>query len=132
MAAREEIIEGVAEAFDELRSEFLPPGATLEFLKIGTGAEQPDGTLSADYINIAAVENGWFPEFDKHRQQTSIQIATLEDGFGAIFTTGGASHARMAGIVYKLIDGDDGRIPPMGDKLFWTVFCKTDSEQGFR
>jgi hypothetical protein len=117
MSARDEIIQGITEAFDALRSEFFPD-ATLELLKVSAG--------SNTFEVVEEIDSGWFLKYSEYRQNFKLEIATTDESFRD--TIAKVSDVRINGDVYNVAQGD--RVPPNGASLTWTLYCTR--QQGAR
>lgn len=110
MTETDEIIQGIAEAFDELRGVFFP-GETLNLLDIDEATN--------DFNVLLTVDSGWYLEYAEYRSQFKLSVATADIDFAAQVNK--SSHVRVGEQVYLIEKGDT--LPPQGGQIDWKLFC---------
>lgn len=114
MSATDEIIEGVAEAFDELREGFFP-GSVAKLLKPSEAENEFDTALE--------LEGKWFFEDpNQFRSEFLFQVADNSDEMAAAMKE--ATHLRIDEDYYSIANADPTR--PKGTGVTWKLLCNRD------
>lgn len=124
-----EIIEDIAEAFDEIREFFFEDGVFVSILK-------KDG-LSANFEEILRIETGWRFTFNKYRYdrdrtQDLFEYASLSSEFRDAIGEG--SHLALSnGGVYAIDPNnrDSDILAQQGEEPWWHIYCNLASDEKF-
>lgn len=106
----EKIVKLKAKEFNKKRSFLLPKNVKCRFLT-------KDGETGG-YNEIYVLDN-WYHEFVDLRNQTRVNVATLDELFESQLLV--ASDLEIETIVYEINKRDV--LPPDGNRAFWQVFC---------
>jgi hypothetical protein len=119
-----EIVEDIAEGFDEARGELLGHDAKLVLLE-----EDDEGESGAPFIQVRVVESGWFPKFSEFFGTTTFMVADISEVFGADVnnrtthvTVTGSDIPALNNLLHELAPETAA---PTGDKPFWRIRAKS-------
>lgn len=124
MSERDEIVQEVGAAFDEIRPEFFP-GASCYLIK-------RDG-ISATFSLVLEITDRWWVKFNEYRfkfdlVQDEFQFARIDEEFRDAIAE--ASHIALRTAVYAI---DPKRrstdvLEPEGTTPWWYVYCNLDTD----
>jgi hypothetical protein len=115
-----DIVQDIAEAFDESRAELYGESSKVMLLK-------ENGVTKAFDI-IATVETGWTAEFSEFFNTTTVDIADVTEAFANKVRK--STHLIIissdnAALNNTLFEFQDGTQPPLGAEAYWKIRAKS-------
>lgn len=124
--AVEDIVQDIAEGFDDVRAELYPEGIKARLLKVN------GGTVAFDLL--AVLEDSWFFLDDREfRNEGELMIASADYDFGQQVLK--ATHFEIERDyrrdLFLIRDGDT--TPPQGTEPYWRLFgSKQEAEAEYK
>jgi hypothetical protein len=115
MTEVDEILDGIAEAYDEVRA-FSLPGSVAVLLKMS-------GTANA-FVKIFTLSHWLFEDPNQFRTQFLLSVADNSDGLAAAMKE--VTHISIDNDYYVVPNHDPTR--PKGAGAIWKLLCERDFE----
>lgn len=115
MSTVDEIVDGFAEAWDELRPELFQRNgvdATCQLLQ--------KNLETNEYILLLELTSGWFFEDEAYRAQKSLKVARMDSQFVSAFDL--MTDFAINGLVYTIDEPNRDKQPPQGNQFYYKAF----------